>query len=172
MSLTRFRTNHNLIFYVFLLLLVECVASWFPVVERVAQCTRKMASFALSLSKGDRKKIRQFAPATSGDRQLQISKQLVRRLAVFPTFFLSSASHFLTKANSTVSLLSQSILVRRSLLIGFLTTNVILGYFVFCLEKRNMPEFFNGKNMSKTPEIYLSYRNFMIDTYRYVHEAD
>ena len=40
-------------------------------------------------------------------------------------------------------------------------------YFLFCLEKRNMPEFFNGKNMSKTPEIYLSYRNFMIDTYRY-----
>ncbi|XP_023343822.1 SWI/SNF complex subunit SMARCC1 [Eurytemora carolleeae] len=34
------------------------------------------------------------------------------------------------------------------------------------VEKRNLPEFFNGKNMSKTPEIYLSYRNFMIDTYR------
>jgi hypothetical protein len=32
-----------------------------------------------------------------------------------------------------------------------------------------MPEFFNGKNMSKSPEIYLSYRNFMIDTYRYVN---
>ena len=31
---------------------------------------------------------------------------------------------------------------------------------------RAMPEFFNGKNKSKTPEIYLAYRNFMIDTYR------
>ena len=29
-----------------------------------------------------------------------------------------------------------------------------------------MPEFFNGKNKSKTPEIYLAYRNFMLDTYR------
>lgn len=29
-----------------------------------------------------------------------------------------------------------------------------------------MPEFFNGKNKSKTPEIYMAYRNFMLDTYR------
>ncbi|XP_019875838.1 SWI/SNF complex subunit SMARCC2 isoform X2 [Aethina tumida] len=34
------------------------------------------------------------------------------------------------------------------------------------VEKRAMPEFFNGKNKSKTPEIYLAYRNFMLDTYR------
>ncbi|XP_072401811.1 SWI/SNF complex subunit SMARCC2 isoform X1 [Diabrotica undecimpunctata] len=34
------------------------------------------------------------------------------------------------------------------------------------VEKRAMPEFFNGRNKSKTPEIYLAYRNFMIDTYR------
>ncbi|XP_050314370.1 SWI/SNF complex subunit SMARCC2 isoform X2 [Anthonomus grandis grandis] len=34
------------------------------------------------------------------------------------------------------------------------------------IEKRAMPEFFNGKNKSKTPEIYLAYRNLMIDTYR------
>lgn len=34
------------------------------------------------------------------------------------------------------------------------------------IEKRALPEFFNGKNKSKTPEIYLAYRNFMIDTYR------
>ncbi|CAH0562382.1 unnamed protein product [Brassicogethes aeneus] len=34
------------------------------------------------------------------------------------------------------------------------------------VEKRAMPEFFNTKNKSKTPEIYLAYRNFMIDTYR------
>ncbi|XP_018334156.1 SWI/SNF complex subunit SMARCC2 isoform X2 [Agrilus planipennis] len=34
------------------------------------------------------------------------------------------------------------------------------------IEKRALPEFFNGRNKSKTPEVYLSYRNFMIDTYR------
>ncbi|XP_076262537.1 SWI/SNF- related protein mor isoform X2 [Rhynchophorus ferrugineus] len=34
------------------------------------------------------------------------------------------------------------------------------------IEKRAMPEFFNGRNKSKTPEIYLAYRNFMVDTYR------
>lgn len=37
---------------------------------------------------------------------------------------------------------------------------------IHAIEKRALPEFFNGKNRSKTPEIYLSYRNFMIDTYR------
>lgn len=34
------------------------------------------------------------------------------------------------------------------------------------VEKRALPEYFNGKNKSKTPEIYMGYRNFMIDTYR------
>uniref|UniRef100_A0A671SV22 SWI/SNF complex subunit SMARCC1-like n=1 Tax=Sinocyclocheilus anshuiensis TaxID=1608454 RepID=A0A671SV22_9TELE len=34
------------------------------------------------------------------------------------------------------------------------------------IERRALPEFFNGKNKSKIPEIYLAYRNFMIDTYR------
>ncbi|VDK48118.1 unnamed protein product, partial [Anisakis simplex] len=34
------------------------------------------------------------------------------------------------------------------------------------IEKRGLPEFFNGRNKSKTPEVYLAYRNFMIDTYR------
>lgn len=34
------------------------------------------------------------------------------------------------------------------------------------IEKRALPEFFNAKNRSKTPEIYVGYRNFMIDTYR------
>ena len=34
------------------------------------------------------------------------------------------------------------------------------------IEKRALPEFFNQKNRSKTAEIYLGYRNFMIDTYR------
>ena len=37
---------------------------------------------------------------------------------------------------------------------------------IHSIEKRALPEFFNGKNRSKSPEIYLSYRNFMIDTYR------
>merc|ERR1719216_350036 len=37
---------------------------------------------------------------------------------------------------------------------------------IHSIEKRAIPEFFNGKNRSKTPEVYLSYRNFMIDTYR------
>ncbi|XP_019760528.1 SWI/SNF complex subunit SMARCC2 isoform X2 [Dendroctonus ponderosae] len=34
------------------------------------------------------------------------------------------------------------------------------------IEKRAMPEFFNSRNKSKSPEIYLAYRNFMVDTYR------
>jgi len=37
---------------------------------------------------------------------------------------------------------------------------------IHSIEKRHLPEFFNSKNRSKSPEIYLSYRNFMIDTYR------
>uniref|UniRef100_A0A8C2YA74 SWI/SNF related BAF chromatin remodeling complex subunit C1 n=1 Tax=Coturnix japonica TaxID=93934 RepID=A0A8C2YA74_COTJA len=37
---------------------------------------------------------------------------------------------------------------------------------IHVIERRALPEFFNGKNKSKTPEIYLAYRNFMIDTYR------
>ncbi|XP_043478547.1 SWI/SNF complex subunit SMARCC2 isoform X2 [Leptopilina heterotoma] len=37
---------------------------------------------------------------------------------------------------------------------------------IHTIEKRALYEFFNGKNKSKTPEIYLAYRNFMIDTYR------
>nr|XP_006818226.1 PREDICTED: SWI/SNF complex subunit SMARCC2-like isoform X2 [Saccoglossus kowalevskii] len=34
------------------------------------------------------------------------------------------------------------------------------------IERRALPEFFNTKNKSKTPEVYMAYRNFMIDTYR------
>ncbi|CAF0764172.1 unnamed protein product [Didymodactylos carnosus] len=34
------------------------------------------------------------------------------------------------------------------------------------IEKRALLEFFNATNRSKTPEIYMAYRNFMIDTYR------
>uniref|UniRef100_A0A1I8AAF7 SWI/SNF complex subunit SMARCC2 n=1 Tax=Steinernema glaseri TaxID=37863 RepID=A0A1I8AAF7_9BILA len=34
------------------------------------------------------------------------------------------------------------------------------------IEKRGLPEFFNGQNKSKTAEVYMAYRNFMIDTYR------
>uniref|UniRef100_G3NRN4 SWI/SNF related BAF chromatin remodeling complex subunit C1b n=1 Tax=Gasterosteus aculeatus aculeatus TaxID=481459 RepID=G3NRN4_GASAC len=37
---------------------------------------------------------------------------------------------------------------------------------IHAIEKRALPEFFNGMNKSKSPEIYLAYRNFMIDTYR------
>ncbi|CAK8682448.1 unnamed protein product [Clavelina lepadiformis] len=37
---------------------------------------------------------------------------------------------------------------------------------IHAIERRALPEFFNGKNKSKTPEIFLAYRNFMIDTYR------
>lgn len=34
------------------------------------------------------------------------------------------------------------------------------------LERKSLPEFFNGRNRSKTPEIYKEYRDFMINTYR------
>uniref|UniRef100_A0A914MUW0 SWI/SNF complex subunit SMARCC2 n=1 Tax=Meloidogyne incognita TaxID=6306 RepID=A0A914MUW0_MELIC len=34
------------------------------------------------------------------------------------------------------------------------------------IEKHAHPDFFNGRNKSKTPETYIAYRNFMIDTYR------
>lgn len=34
------------------------------------------------------------------------------------------------------------------------------------IEKKSLPEFFNNKHRTKTPEIYMDYRNFMIDTYR------
>eukprot|EP00096_Caligus_rogercresseyi_P007034 TRINITY_DN2431_c0_g3_i1.p1 TRINITY_DN2431_c0_g3~~TRINITY_DN2431_c0_g3_i1.p1 ORF type:complete len:894 (-),score=255.54 TRINITY_DN2431_c0_g3_i1:1338-3953(-) len=37
---------------------------------------------------------------------------------------------------------------------------------IHSIEKRSLPEFFNLVNRSKSPEIYLSHRNFMIDTYR------
>lgn len=37
---------------------------------------------------------------------------------------------------------------------------------IHAVERRALPEFFNGKNVSKTPEVYIAYRNFMIDTYR------
>ncbi|XP_070535822.1 LOW QUALITY PROTEIN: SWI/SNF complex subunit SMARCC2-like [Ptychodera flava] len=37
---------------------------------------------------------------------------------------------------------------------------------IHAIERRALPEFFNGKNKSKTPEVYMAYRNFMIDTYR------
>ncbi|KAI8325556.1 hypothetical protein GQ54DRAFT_295377 [Martensiomyces pterosporus] len=42
----------------------------------------------------------------------------------------------------------------------------------FCLssihenERRGLPEFFNSRNLSKTPTIYKEYRNFMINSYR------
>lgn len=37
---------------------------------------------------------------------------------------------------------------------------------VHAIEKQAVPEFFSAQNRSKSPEIYMAYRNFMIDTYR------
>lgn len=34
------------------------------------------------------------------------------------------------------------------------------------LEKKALPEFFNNRNRSKTPEVYKDYRDFMVNTYR------
>lgn len=34
------------------------------------------------------------------------------------------------------------------------------------IERRALPEFFSRKNTSKTPETYIAYRNFILDTYR------
>jgi SWI/SNF related-matrix-associated actin-dependent regulator of chromatin subfamily C len=34
------------------------------------------------------------------------------------------------------------------------------------LEKRSLPEFFLGRSASKTPEVYKTYRDFMVDTWR------
>lgn len=34
------------------------------------------------------------------------------------------------------------------------------------IEKKSLPEFFNNKHRTKTPSIYMEYRNFMIDTFR------
>ncbi|CAM0135050.1 SWI/SNF and RSC complex subunit Ssr2 [Umbelopsis sp. WA50703] len=34
------------------------------------------------------------------------------------------------------------------------------------IEKKSLPEFFSGKNRSKTPIIYKNYREFMVNTYR------
>jgi SWI/SNF related-matrix-associated actin-dependent regulator of chromatin subfamily C len=34
------------------------------------------------------------------------------------------------------------------------------------IEQKALPEFFNNKNKSKTPQVYKDYRDFMINTYR------
>ncbi|KAI5779284.1 SWIRM domain-containing protein [Geopyxis carbonaria] len=34
------------------------------------------------------------------------------------------------------------------------------------IERKSLPEFFNGRNRSKTPLVYKDYRDFMINTYR------
>lgn len=34
------------------------------------------------------------------------------------------------------------------------------------IERRALPEFFSATNKSKSPEVYIAYRNFIIDTYR------
>jgi SWI/SNF related-matrix-associated actin-dependent regulator of chromatin subfamily C len=37
---------------------------------------------------------------------------------------------------------------------------------IHAIEKRSLPEFFNSKNKSKSPETYMAYRNFIIDSFR------
>jgi hypothetical protein len=37
---------------------------------------------------------------------------------------------------------------------------------IHSIEKDSLPEFFNGRYPSKTPEVYKEYRNFMILLYR------
>ncbi|GAA5868599.1 hypothetical protein JCM1840_005502 [Sporobolomyces johnsonii] len=37
---------------------------------------------------------------------------------------------------------------------------------IHAIEQRSLPEFFNGKNRSKSPSIYKDYRDFMVHTYR------
>ena len=37
---------------------------------------------------------------------------------------------------------------------------------VHAIERRSLPEFFNGRNRSKTPTVYKQYRDFMVHTYR------
>lgn len=34
------------------------------------------------------------------------------------------------------------------------------------VERKAVPEFFNGRNRSKTPAVYKDYRDFMVNTYR------
>lgn len=34
------------------------------------------------------------------------------------------------------------------------------------IEKKSLPEFFNNRNRSKTPQVYKDYRDFMVNTYR------
>ena len=34
------------------------------------------------------------------------------------------------------------------------------------IEEKALPEFFNNKNRSKTPQVYKDYRDFMMNTYR------
>ncbi|KAH6581941.1 hypothetical protein BASA61_008829 [Batrachochytrium salamandrivorans] len=37
---------------------------------------------------------------------------------------------------------------------------------IHSIEKKALPEFFNNKNKSKTPQVYKDYRDFMVNTYR------
>lgn len=37
---------------------------------------------------------------------------------------------------------------------------------IHSLEMKSLPEFFNGRNRSKSPPVYKDYRDFMINTYR------
>ncbi|EXJ76903.1 transcriptional adapter 2-alpha [Capronia epimyces CBS 606.96] len=37
---------------------------------------------------------------------------------------------------------------------------------IHAIEKKSLPEFFNGRNRSKTPAVYKDYRDFMLNAYR------
>lgn len=37
---------------------------------------------------------------------------------------------------------------------------------IHTIEQQALPEFFNSKNKSKTPQVYKDYRDFMVNTYR------
>lgn len=37
---------------------------------------------------------------------------------------------------------------------------------IHSIEMKSLPEFFNGRNRSKSPPVYKDYRDFMINTYR------
>jgi len=61
----------------------------------------------------------------------------------------------------------------RSHLIAQTYTTIIPSYaswfdmrYIDHRERKALPEFFNGRNRSKTPAVYRDYRDFMINTYR------
>ena len=66
-----------------------------------------------------------------------------------------------TSANKDESLVDQTHYVVIPSYAAWFDYNSVHG-----IERRSLPEFFNAKCKSKSPEVYVAYRNFMIDTYR------